>query len=98
MGGGGKQAEKKTVPSSGSDTEPELDEKEVGGLPNSGRESASDSSSGEEKLHNALVRKKQKLQLNKELLEIAQADLIKLRAEKATQVQLHTANKKRYRT
>ncbi len=71
IGGGGKQAEKITVVSSGSNTEPDLDEKELGILPNSGWERASDNSSEEEKIHNALVRKKQKLQVNKVLLEIA---------------------------
>jgi hypothetical protein len=54
---------------------------EVGGLPDDGRETAE-----ETWLRERLAERKQKLKLNREHLETAQRDVIKLRAEKETKV------------
>ena len=54
---------------------------EVGGLPKDGMETPE-----ETRLREQLADRKKKLQLNKEQLEIAQREVIKLQVEKATKV------------
>ena len=57
---------------------------EVGGLPKDGMETPE-----ETRLREQLADRKKKLQLNKEQLEIAQREVIKLQVEKATKVISH---------